>query len=179
MSSASGLAQPLTDSLISSVEKGLTKQAVLSIGESIHTNSIYDRLKLEKVNGVSVAVINNSKIEWSKAYGVSDNGKNTPLTTEALFQCASIGKIITAMAALRLVKENKIKLDENVNDKLTSWKLKENEFTIKEKVTLRRLLCHAAGLLDDYGFEGYHPTDKIPSLIQILQHEPPANGKKI
>lgn len=178
LSSFSGFCQSFPDSLLKSVENGLVKQTLLPFGENIQTKNIYDQLKARKVNGTSIAVINNYKIEWAKAYGVADNSRNNPLTTETLFQSASIGKVITAMAALRLVRENKISLDENVNNKLSSWKIEENEFTSKEKVTLRRLLSHSAGLFDDYGFEGYEPKDKIPTLLQILRNEPPSNAKK-
>ena len=109
--------------------------------------------------------------------GIADNSKNNPLTNDVLFQCASIGKMITAVAALQLVKENKISLDEDVNNKLVSWKVEKNEFTVKEKVTLRRLLSHAAGFFDDYGFEGY-PDEQVPTVTQILKNESPSNSKK-
>lgn len=170
--------QSITDSLINRVENGLSTQAVLPAGSAIAAKNIYDGLNLYKVAGVSIAVINNYEMEWSKTYGVADNSKGDPLTAATLFQCASIGKVITAMAVLRLVREGRIGLDEDVNNKLKSWKIEENNFTVKEKVTLRRLLSHSAGLFDDYGFEGYRPTDKIPSLLQILNNEPPANNKK-
>ena len=174
-----GNAQILRESSISNVENGLIKQSVIPINESKKGSSILVELQAERVNGMSVAVINDFKIEWAKAYGVADKSKGNPVTTETLFQCASIGKVITTMAALKLVRDGKVGLDENINNKLTSWRIEENEFTVKEKVTLRRLLTHTAGLLDDYGFEGYKPIDKIPTLLQILNNQPPSNAKKI
>src|SRR5215203_1576126 len=140
--------------------------------------NIVDRMKYYKVNGVSVAVIENGEIQWIKAYGVSDATTGEKVTTESLFQIASIGKVITALAALKLVKDGEIMLDEDVNNKLTSWKVADNKFTIKEKVTLRRLLCHSAGFTDGYGFAGYSVTDSIPSLINIIKAQPPANNTK-
>ena len=90
--------------------------------------------------------------QWAKTYGVADKSKGNPVTTETLFQCASIGKVITKMAALKLVRDGKVDLDENINNKLASWRIEENEFTVKEKVTLRRLLTHTAGLLYRFKF---------------------------
>lgn len=113
-----------------------------------------------------------------KAYGVADASTGEKVSTETLFQIASIGKVITALAALQLVKDKKITLDEDVNNKLRSWKVADNKFTIKEKVTLRRLLSHSAGFNDDYGFAGYSVTDSIPALISIIKAQPPANNKK-
>jgi CubicO group peptidase (beta-lactamase class C family) len=50
------------------------------------------------------------------------------------------------MAVLRLVQKNRLNLDEDVNKKLVSWKVPENEFTKERKVTLRGLLSHSASV---------------------------------
>ena len=176
--SAKSSAQSAVDLFISSVEAAMGKQAVLLPGAAISNKTIGELMKDEAVNGVSIAVINNDKIEWAKAYGIADKSKNDPVTTSTLFQCASIGKTITAMAALHLVKQGKLELDEDVNNKLTRWKLTENDFTKQKKVTLRWLLSHSAGLTDDYGFFGYPPGAAIPTLLQLLNNEPPATNTK-
>lgn len=163
---------------INQVEHGLTNEVLSFPGHGVKTMNIMNRMQHHKVNGLSVAVINNGAIEWAKSYGVADASQPDSVTTETLFQTASVGKVITALAALHLVKEGKIGLDENVNQKLTSWKVPENEFTTKEKVTLRRLLSHSAGFTDDYGFGGYKPGEALPSVTQILNLQSPANNKK-
>ena len=43
-------------------------------------------MELYKVPGLSVAVIANFQIIWTKAYGVIEAGSTTPVTTRALFQ---------------------------------------------------------------------------------------------
>ena len=163
---------------INRIENGLTQEVISFDTVSINKMNILDRMKYYKVNGVSIAVIENGEIQFTKAYGVADASTGENVSTESLFQTASIGKVITALAALKLVRDGKITLDEDVNNKLTSWKVAENKFTIKEKVTLRRLLCHSAGFTDDYGFAGYGITDSIPSLINIIKAQPPANNTK-
>ncbi len=166
------------ESRISNVENGLTFQATTPIGGEIVTGNILEKFKQYKVNGGSIAVINDGKIEWSKAYGVADVNSGNPVSTKMLFQCASIGKVITALAILHLVQEGKVELDEPVNNKLIRWKISANDKTEIEAVTLRHLLSHSAGLTDDYGFLGYEPTDQIPNLLQVLQGVPPATTKK-
>lgn len=47
--------------------------------------NIIDRMKYYKVPGLSIAVINDYKIEWAKGYGLADTLKNTPVTTETMF----------------------------------------------------------------------------------------------
>jgi CubicO group peptidase (beta-lactamase class C family) len=125
-----------------------------------------DRLKEYKVPAVGLAVINDWKVEWARGYGSA--------TPQTLFQAASISKPVTAMAVMRLVEEGKLDLDQDVNQKLVSWKIPENEFTKKEKVTLQRLLSHSAGL-SVHGFPGYAKGQPVPELIQVLDGAKPAN----
>ncbi len=172
-------AQTSIEQKIKEVENGLTKAEFVTKGEAFIKGDVYDRMKERRVNGVSVAVVNNGKIEWMKGYGIKDADNTADsVSPGTLFQLASIGKIITTLAALHLVKEEKISLDEDVNNKLKSWKVPDNQFTSEKKVTLRTLLSHSAGLTDDYGFEGYYPSATIPSLQQVLNAEKPANNKK-
>ena len=121
------------------------------------------------VPGVSIAVVNGGKLEWARAYGA---------TTETLFQAASISKPIAAMAALHLAQNGNFTLDEDVNEKLVSWKIPTNEFMRDDKVTVRRILSHSAGLTVQ-GFRGYAQGEPVPSLKQILEGEKPANSAPI
>src|SRR5215204_5593499 len=175
---SSAYCQTNIEGKINRIENGLTQEFISYDTASINRMNIVDRMKHYKVNGVSIAVIENGEIQWTKAYGVSDASTGEKVSTESLFQIASIGKVITALAALKLVKDGKISLDEDVNTRLTSLKIVENKFTIKEKVTLRRLLCHSAGFTDDYGFSGYSVSDSIPTLIDIIKAQPLAKNTK-
>lgn len=158
---------------IQAVESSL-KPAMYAKGRPIASMNILDRMKHYHVPGVSVAVINHGEIEWAKAYGVKEAGGRDPVTPETLFQAASISKPITALGALRLVEQGLLDLDSPVNDKLVAWKVPENEFSKKEKVTLRRLLTHSAGLTVS-GFPGYPASERIPTPVQVLDGEKPAN----
>ncbi len=136
--------------------------------------TIQERMKHYKIPGVSVAVIKDFKVEWAKGYGVEDLDTNKPVSVGTLFQAGSISKPVAAMAALKKVEQGKISLDEDINNRLTSWKLPDNEFTAKRKVTLAHLLSHTAGLTV-HGFPGYAVGEKIPTLPQILDGTQPAN----
>jgi CubicO group peptidase (beta-lactamase class C family) len=164
---------------IQNVENGLIPPIILlPTGGKITPKNILHKLKEYKVNGASVAVIHNGRLDWSKAYGFTNSKKTHPVTKETLFQSASIGKVITAMSVLLMVQDGLLDLDENVNNKLKRWKLEENKNTEKQKVTLRHLLSHTAGLHDDYGFLGYNPKNNIPTLLQILNNGSSTNAKK-
>jgi CubicO group peptidase (beta-lactamase class C family) len=158
---------------VTAVENALLP-AMVAKGKPIIAMNILDRMKYYNIPGVSVAVIENREIAWAKGYGVKESGGSDPVTPETLFQAASIGKPVTALGTLRLVEQGILDLDSPVNDKLVSWKVPENEFSVKEKVTLRRLLTHSAGLTVS-GFPGYSTSEPIPTLIQVLDGEKSAN----
>lgn len=162
---------------IERVENGLLPPAVLK-GEPPVRMGLADRMQFYKTPAVSIAVINNGRIEWARGYGVLEAGGKERVTPETLFQAASNSKSLTAMLALRLVEQGKLDLDSDVNERLVSWKVPENEFTKEQKVTVRRLLAHTAGITEP-GFLGY-PVDKaLPNLRQILDGEKPANSHPI
>ncbi|PYV07721.1 MAG: hypothetical protein DMG07_27810, partial [Acidobacteria bacterium] len=55
-----------------------------------------------------------------------------------------------------------------------SWKLPQNGFTSKQKVTFERILSHGAGLTV-HGFPGYEAGRPVPTVPQVLDGAPPAN----
>jgi CubicO group peptidase (beta-lactamase class C family) len=164
-----------TAAAILRVEQGLRPLASIN-GQPQPRWTIVERMKHYKVPGASIAMISGGKVAWARGYGVASNGK--PVDTETLFQAASISKPVTALMALRLVDEGTLSLDEDVNLKLRSWKVPENEFTKTQKVTLRRLLNHSAGLTV-HGFDGYAAGGPVPSLLDILDGKKPANSEPI
>lgn len=169
------LAPQREDERISRVENGLI---VLDENRRTGTAKLADRIQFYKVPGVSVAVISGGKLQWARGYGLLEVEKNSPITTETLFQACSITKPVIAAGVLALVQEKKLDLDEDVNQKLRTWKLPENEFTKEKKVTLRGLLTHTAGVTGS-GFVGYAAGEPVPTLHQILDGATPANSKPI
>jgi CubicO group peptidase (beta-lactamase class C family) len=158
---------------IERVENGLLSPVVLK-GETPARMRIDERMKFYKTPGVSVVVINDGKVEWARGYGLLKVNGQERVNTETLFQAASISKTFTALATLQLVERRKLDLDEDVNVKLSTWKIPESDLTKTEKPTLRRVLSHTAGLSVG-GFLGYLKGQPLPSLPQLLNGEKPAN----
>jgi len=135
-------------------------------------SNIFDRMKDLHVPNVSITVIRNGKIEWTREYK-QDNKNNTQETslTTSVFQAASISKTINAVLAMKVLVESKmIDLDEDVNPYLKGWKIPNDTFD--EKVTLRQLLSHTAGTTV-HGFCGYHSGNKnIPTAMDVLIGNP-------
>jgi CubicO group peptidase (beta-lactamase class C family) len=135
-------------------------------------------MELYGVPGVSVAVIRDFQVGYTEVHGVKSRTTMELVTEETLFQAASISKSVSAMGVMSLVQEGVVSLDRDVNDYLTSWKVPYNAFQATEKVTLRRLLSHTAGTTVP-GFRGYRYGEPLPTLVQILNGQYPANSPPV
>jgi CubicO group peptidase (beta-lactamase class C family) len=162
---------------ISRIENGLLPGAIIQ-GQPLPRMHLIDRMKHYNVPGVSIAVFDEGQILWARGFGLADISANKPMTPETLFQAASVSKSVTAFAALQLVQQGKLDLDEDVNRKLASWRVPENEFTRNERVTLRRLLSHTAGF-NVASVGGYRAGEPLPTTVQILDGQKPANNEPV
>jgi CubicO group peptidase (beta-lactamase class C family) len=79
---------------------------------------------------------------------------------------------------MKLVEDGKLELDADINRFLKSWKVPDNEFTAKQKVTVREILSHSAGFTV-HGFPGYAAGEPLPTIVQILDGAKPANTPAI
>jgi CubicO group peptidase (beta-lactamase class C family) len=168
---------PDVEQRIRRIENGLLPPVIVK-GEPSVPMKLVDRMGAYKTPGVSIAFIDNGRVEWARGYGVRETGSREPVTAETLFQAGSISKPVTAIAALRLVQAGKLNLDEDVNRKLASWKVPENELTKERKVTLRGLLSHSAGI-NVSSFSGYLSGEPAPTLLQVLDGMKPANNPPV
>jgi CubicO group peptidase (beta-lactamase class C family) len=139
---------------------------------------IEDRMRHFHVSGVSIAIVENMRIAYAAGLGVTEFGGATRVDTTTLFLAGSISKPVFASGALALVEQGKLTLDDDINRYLESWRVPESRFTEREKVTLRRLLTHSAGLTV-WGFPGYHVDAPLPTVPQILDGTPPANTRAV
>jgi CubicO group peptidase (beta-lactamase class C family) len=166
-----------TDAHATHIENGLLRSVVIK-GQPPATMKLTARMQHYHVPGVSIAFFDQGQIVWKRGYGQADVQSGRPVTPETLFQAGSISKPIAAIGALKLVEQGKLKLDEDINETLKSWRLPENEFTREQKVTLRRILSHSAGLTV-HGFPGYARGEVVPNIPQILDGEKPANSEAV
>lgn len=96
-----------------------------------------------RVPGVSVALVEGGRTVWAKGFGVRDLETGAPVTTDSIFQAASISKAVFAIGVMRLVQDGRLDLDKPLQDYLDGPWL-EGEPQI-EKVTARMVLEHTTG----------------------------------
>lgn len=174
----------------------LLKQGLLIIGQLITLTSLYGQSTIEhnkfeslsdeikkivegtKAVGVSVALIDNYQVVWAKGFGVTEVNTSDSVTTETLFQVASITKSVIALAVMKKVQDGSISLAEDVDRQLISWHIPDNNFSKESPITVKGLLSHTAGVSSSQ-FPGYHQSDKLPSIVQALNAEAPAQNEKV
>ncbi|MGH7943424.1 MAG: serine hydrolase domain-containing protein [Opitutaceae bacterium] len=160
------------DLLLQKVESGLLRTAAPQSGA---TATILEQMRNYGVPGISVAVIDNGRIAWAKGYGIADSRTGVPVTVETLFQAASISKPMAALAALSLVDDGSLDLDQNVNQYLKSYRIPENDFTRPQKVTLRMLLSHSSGV-GEFEYRDSFAKGRTATLLEILDGKQPADN---
>lgn len=133
------------------------------------TYTLQERMQYYHVHAISIAFFDANGILWVRAVGAAP---------ETMFQAGSISKPVSALGIMLAVDRGALKLDESVNDELTSWKVPQNAFTAEHRVTLRELLSHTAGT-NVHGFEGYERGKPVPTLMQVLDGIPPAKSDPI
>lgn len=163
---------------IQRIENGLIefKPGTSDSAQPAEKMALSERMVFHKIPGVSIAVINDYKIDWTKAYGVIKAGRDTAVTTGTFFEAASTTKLLVSAIALGLVEQGKLNPDEDINKQLKSWKIPENHFTQERKVTLRLLLTHRAGLNRPEGGFSWEDSSS-PTIVQVLKGELPARNQ--
>lgn len=120
-------------------------------------------MKDVEIPGLSLAVMENGRLIYTKAYGYANLEKATPATPEHRYQIGSISKSFAAVAVMLLVEEGKINLDARISTYLgavpASW----------EPITVRQLLNHTSGMQKD-------PDD---ATVRMLEAGQPASKAEL
>lgn len=104
----------------------------------------YERLEMP---GFVVAIAIEGKVELMKAYGYADLEQKEKMTTDHVFRIASHSKTFAATAIMQLAEEKLLSIDEPVAA-YVPW-LRDHRDHRMEKVTIRQLLSHSAGMIRD------------------------------
>ena len=148
-------------------------QVETPVENQFRNDSLYNRMRYYHTPGVSVAVINDGKLEWARGFGVKEINSGDSIDIHTLFEAGSVSKPVFALGVMKLKQDGTIDLDKDVNQYLKSWKVPANN-DWQPVITLRQLLSHTAGT-SVHGFPGYMKSEDIPTVPQILNGAGSAN----
>lgn len=116
------------------------------------------------VPSAAVAIVHKGKI-YTRSWGVVDLKTGRSPSENTLYNVASISKLITTWAVIRLVQEGRVSLDAPISKYVSRWKLPPSQWN--DDVTVRRLLSHTSGLSMP-AVPQYDSADKVPRLEEML-----------
>jgi CubicO group peptidase (beta-lactamase class C family)/thioredoxin-related protein len=147
------------------------------LGEPENFRTLSNSMINYNIPGLSLAVINEGKIEWSHTYA-NDNFPEQKLNDSTIFQAASLSKPVTVLAALRMYTAGAIDLDENIQNYLKRFIIPQGKQTDDNPVTFRNIFAHTSGLTAG-GYQGYARDFEVPSDIEILKGATGVNSQPI
>ena len=128
-----------------------------------------DEIANNRMPGAVLAVAKNGKLSIYKSYGYLDKANNKPMTTDAIFNLASMTKVMASVGALTFYEEGKMPLNAPISNWLPQFKEmkvgqvdaegKLNLVPAKSPITVQDLLRHTSGLT--YGGRGATPVHKL------------------
>ena len=136
---------------------------------------IYQLMKDFDVPGLSVGIVQNDSILYSKGFGTRQINKNLPVDENTIFGIGSISKSFTALTLGILVDEGKLDWDDKVTSYLPYFQLYNPYVT--ENFTVRDLLTHRSGLKDvSGGILWYHSDYTRVDIIKRFKYLEPVSG---
>jgi len=155
------IASPAAD--ITVIRQNAELKAAIGLLDSWITSQIEYR----QLPGLSIAIVYDKDVVWSKAYGYADLQNKVPMTTQSVFRIASITKTFTCTAIMQLRDQGKLRIDDPVSKYLPWFKYK-NRFPQGPEVTLRMVMTHTSGLPGESAFP-YWTDHKFPTREQIVE----------
>lgn len=126
---------------------------------------------------LSIALIDDQEIVWSRGFGMADPESNVPATAETVYRVGSVSKLFTDLAVMQAVERGELDLDRPVVEFLPSFR-PDNGFD--REITLRQLMCHRSGLVREppvgHYFDATEPTleatvDSLNQTAVVLEPE--------
>jgi len=135
---------------------------------------VVDAIEKKAIPGCQILVAKNNKIIFNKAYGHLAGNGSPAVDLETVYDLASVTKVsATTVSIMKLVEEGKISLDKTIGDYLP-W-VRGNE---KEKITIKDLLLHQAGLFPYIKFyealidkEGQFKPGLVTQVADLTHHQ--------
>jgi serine beta-lactamase-like protein LACTB len=145
----------------------LSAQAPAPYAKAVETLSalIDHEVKDKALPAVSIALVDDQRVVWSKGFGFRDAAGKIPADANTVYRVGSVSKLFTDVAVMQLVEKGKLDLDSPVSHYLPDFKpVLKPEY---KPITLRMLMSHRSGLIREPPVGNYFdPTE--PGLAKTV-----------
>ncbi|HJO03274.1 MAG TPA: serine hydrolase domain-containing protein [Acidobacteriota bacterium] len=127
------------------------------------------QLAYEQLPGISVAVVHDQDLLWSRGFGYSDVEARAPVSPQTIFSICSVSKLFTSIAVMQLRDAGMLNLDDPV-EKHLPWFDIEQTYADVPPATVRSLLTHTSGLPRESPFPYWtDPTFPFPTREAMME----------
>ena len=157
------------------------KDEIRAFEKAVKGGGIWNRMKLSKVPGVSVAVVIDNKLAWSCGYGYLKTGGVHATHADSIYQAGSMSQMVATIGALRLVRLGEVGLEEDLRDPKFGFDIPMKPgFEIMEgqEPTLAMILANRSGF-NIKGLKGYSKGRALPKIDDIIKGTGGANNPKV
>ncbi len=130
--------------------------------EWVQTQLIYRGLP-----GLSIGIVFDQELVYSRGFGYANLGDSLPTSSQTIYRIGSLTKTFTATAVMQLRDQDKLRLDDPVDQYLPWFRLK-SRFSDQPKVSIRQLLTHTSGLPREAAYP-YWTDNKFPSRTEMIK----------
>jgi CubicO group peptidase (beta-lactamase class C family) len=136
-----------------------------------YQQEIPQHMQQDNIPGLAIAIVDDQGILWNQGFGYTDWDQQIPVTQDTLFSIQSMSKSFTATAALFAAQDGLVDLDAPITEYLPDFHINSIfEEHPEQKITLRMLLSHTAGLAHEapYGGNYDHPAYSFEKHIASI-----------
>jgi len=120
--------------------------------------------------GMTVAVVRDTSVIFAIGYGKRDVSRNLPMEADTQYRIASISKMVSATALMKLYDEGKFQLDDDISDYL-GYSFRNPNFP-DQKITFRKLMAHTSSIRDGSKYHTFlskgYSSDNPPSIEELF-----------
>lgn len=130
-----------------------------------------EKVRIEtKAPALGVALVNKNGTIWQAGLGEADFSTHKPVDENSIFRIGSSSKMFVALAALKLVEEGKLNLNDKLSDLVPEIYF-ENPWEATNPIRVVHLLEHTTGW-DDIGYPVYSRQDPTIALEDAIAFHP-------
>ena len=128
---------------------------------------ILKKMELDKIVGVSAAIVLNDSIIWKKGFGYADKENEFPMTEKTVVNIGSVTKTFTALAVMQLHENGIIDINNPINEYLSQFRPKTKNENLDD-ITIKSLITHTSGIQPDIWKNSDLASGKYTDVIDFI-----------